>query len=342
MVGLALAIALLFSSAAASAAGENLLQGRKPTRVQQVRNAGVLTDGVRARDGDEWNTNLTAVFASGRAFVEFDLGQTTPIVAAYLQGDNNDRYIISVSEDGKRFRELWAAPPHDSPGLQARYTSSLRGSGRYVRISARDGDGAYSLSEVQLFAERPSVFPPQLRTQSGTALAPRLRTAILLLGLGFAAFLFLTERRSRPLWVAAAALAPIAAGYNLYDALAEAYPPQSREVSLLRAVSAAIAVLALLRQAAFRVRFPANRTSYLASLWVSAAIALGCFYNVGHPQFWNHAEGRPEFIHTWDMRVYYPFAKYFEELHYDGVYLASVAAYVDNVPGTTLESIGRT
>ncbi|HLV66020.1 MAG TPA: hypothetical protein VKY73_09405, partial [Polyangiaceae bacterium] len=254
VLGLALTTWLLAVSAPAQAAGENLLEGRQPTRVQEVRNARVLTDGVRARDGDEWNTNLTAVFANGRAFVEYDLGRSTSIVAAYLQGDNNDRYIVSVSEDGKRFRELWSAPPHDRPGLQARHSSSLRGSGRYVRISAREGDGAYSLSEVQLFAERPSVFPPELRAESGTALAPRLRTAMLLFGLAFAAFLFLTDRRSRPLWVAAAALAPIAAGYNLYETLADGFPPQSREVSLLRAVSAAIALLALLRQVAFRVR----------------------------------------------------------------------------------------
>src|SRR5690606_7626256 len=170
VLGLALTTWLLAVSAPAQAAGENLLEGRQPTRVQEVRNARVLTDGVRARDGDEWNTNLTAVFANGRAFVEYDLGRSTSIVAAYLQGDNNDRYIVSVSEDGKRFRELWSAPPHDRPGLQARHSSSLRGSGRYVRISAREGDGAYSLSEVQLFAERPSVFPPELRAESGTAL----------------------------------------------------------------------------------------------------------------------------------------------------------------------------
>ncbi|HVJ19433.1 MAG TPA: hypothetical protein VM686_28635, partial [Polyangiaceae bacterium] len=75
---------------------------------------------------------------------------------------------------------------------------------------------------------------------------------------------------------------------------------------------------------------------------VSAVVACASFYNLGVPQFWNAKDDRPEFVHTWDMRIYYPFAKYYGELGYDGVYLASAGAYLEDVPGASLEKIGQT
>ena len=340
-LGLMMILASLVSTVPAIAAPHNLLGGLKPTRVEGVRNAQVLTDGVRANDGDEWNTTLTAVFATGRSFVEYDLGRDTQIVAAYLQGDNNDRYALALSDDGKRFTEFWVAQPIDRPGLQPRSSNVLRGFGRYLRVSARDGDGSYSLSELQVFAEPPAVFPPKISSQGGTNQAPRLRTTLLVFALAWAAFLFATDKRSGTIWLVVGALAPLAAGFALYDALWSGWPPGSREVALVRAVSAAIALLALLRAAAFRIRFPANRIPVLAGLSISAALAFASFYNLGHPQFWNAKEARPEFVHTWDMRVYYPFTKYFDEIGYDGVYLASMAAYVEDVPGTSIDTVGH-
>ena len=50
-----------------------------------------------------------------------------------------------------------------------------------------------------------------------------------------------------------------------------------------------------------------------------ALLAFACFYNFGRPQFWNHAEHRPLFVHATDMRIYQPFAKYFDELRYDAM-----------------------
>ena len=41
------------------------------------------------------------------------------------------------------------------------------------------------------------------------------------------------------------------------------------------------------------------------------------------------------------MRVYYPVAKYFDELRFDGLYFASVAAYVEDKPAT-FQSIAST
>src|SRR5262249_48658458 len=47
------------------------------------------------------------------------------------------------------------------------------------------------------------------------------------------------------------------------------------------------------------------------------------------PWFWNAEKDRLTPVHTFDMRVYYPVAKYFRELRFDGVYLASVQAYLE-------------
>ncbi|MBC8134236.1 MAG: hypothetical protein H7X95_14735 [Deltaproteobacteria bacterium] len=68
-------------------------------------------------------------------------------------------------------------------------------------------------------------------------------------------------------------------------------------------------------------------------------MSVGCYYHFGMPQFRDEAKGRISLVHPWDMRNYFPVAKYFDELHFDGVYLASVAAHLDNHPGMRPESI---
>ena len=46
------------------------------------------------------------------------------------------------------------------------------------------------------------------------------------------------------------------------------------------------------------------------------------------------------FVHVGDMRIYQPFAKYFDELRYDGIYLASVLAFAEDERGGSIEPIG--
>jgi hypothetical protein len=45
------------------------------------------------------------------------------------------------------------------------------------------------------------------------------------------------------------------------------------------------------------------------------------------------------FVHTFDTRVYFPVVKYFKELRFDGVYLASLAAFVEEAPRESLDTI---
>ena len=161
-----------------------------------------------------------------------------------------------------------------------------------------------------------------------------VRSSILLTGLALIGYLFIARRDKRWLTLAALAL-PIAAGVWLVHVFVRAWPIGGREVSLVRATVAVVALAALWRERFAPLRWPASRCVVTGMLGLSAAGAIAAFFNLGHPQFWDAKQNRPNFVHNHDMRVYYPAAKYFRELRYDGVYLASVAAWLDDVPGAS-------
>jgi len=334
------ALAVIGAGARPAHAAGNLLAGLRPSRTLGVSNPGVLTDGLGAFEGEEWNTTVAAVFESEHAFVEFDLGRSTKISAAYLQGDNNDEYLLSISEDHSRFVPLWTAASRSEAGLRERWSDGLSGQGRWVRVGVRGGDQAYSVSELQLFEERPPTMPPVLRRVPGESQAARVRTHLLYLIAAFGAFLFLTCATSKRWHLLLAAILPLLAAGLALDAVNDAWPLAGREVSFIRAAAAAIALLAAVRGVALVRRWPAHRWAITAALATSAVMAFAAFYNLGRPQFLDHAGGHPEFVHTYDMRVYQPFAKYFEELQYDGVYAASVLAFAEDQRGGSLESLG--
>jgi hypothetical protein len=342
---LAVVLTTLFVSALAlpaHAATGNLLAERAPSRSEGVSNVKVLTDGVRAAEGEDWNTTASAVLSTDRAFVEFDLGQSTNIVAAYLQGDNNDEYLLTGSEDRKTFSPLWVAGPRNEPGLRERWSDTLSSKARYVRLGVRGGDRSYSVTELQLFSEKPGAMPPNLPRVAGESQASRVRSMLLYFAAAFGVFLFMTSAASNSGRVLLGALLPIAAGVLALQAMDSAWPLTSREVAFVRGVAGAIALLAVIRRIVPGKRSPANRTVVALALGTSAIMAFAAFYNMGRPQFWDHKRGQPEFVHTYDMRVYQPFARYFKELQYDGVYLASSLAYAEDQRGGSLESIART
>ena len=99
--------AVVLSTGCAAQGGPNLLAGLQPVRSQGVPNKTRLTDGVRAPEGEDWESDVSATFMGPQAFVEYDLGQRKPVDAAYLQGDNNDEYVLEGSDDGTHYRVLW-------------------------------------------------------------------------------------------------------------------------------------------------------------------------------------------------------------------------------------------
>jgi hypothetical protein len=327
--------------AAGSGGGDGLLAGLAPSRQQGIVRAARLTDGTVAIAGDHWNTSLTATFRSSQAFAEWDLGESKPVRAGFLQGDNNDTYLVSVSEDGVTFKTLWEAGPVSGGGMQMRARDDLQGQGRYVRISARDGDGLYALTELQLYASRPAVFPPRLAALDGAPLEENLRTKILLFGLALSVAVLLSYKQARSWWTLALVGLVLVAGWDLWRTLQHGGPAGMQEVSLVRAVVAAVACIAVLREALSPPKLPADRRVVLGALGLTAVLSFAAFYNLGHLQFFDRKSGTPSFVHTFDMRVYYPVAKYWKELGFDGVYLASVAAAVDDDPNTTLDSLGK-
>jgi hypothetical protein len=95
-----------------------------------------------------------------RPFVEWDLGEPVHLVAAAVQADNNDAYRLLGSLDGKVYEPLWSIDTVQSPGLRERSTRELDKTVRLVRFEALSGDHVLAASEVRVFCEVPTPWPP--------------------------------------------------------------------------------------------------------------------------------------------------------------------------------------
>lgn len=98
----------------------------------------------------------------------------------------------------------------------------------------------------------------------------------------------------------------------------------------IRAAVALVALAAVVREHLFPKRWPSHQGFTLGTLGVTAVLGLWCFANLGAPQFVDEGQGRRTWLHHYDMRTYYPIAKYFPELRFDGVYAASVLAVAED------------
>jgi len=300
-----------------------------------------LVDKTISQDGDYWRTEVTAAFNDPNGSVTWDLGQETDIRSAYLQGDNNDSHVLTISSDNKTFRPLWVAPVVSAPGMRDRSTHELNVKGRYVRLQVHGGDRAYALSEVRLSSSAQADLGSQLIAKKGTPVEEQLQDRIVWFGVA-AGICILFARRGQKLVIVLGLVAlPVAVGLWGMSLLLELWPVGAREISLLRATVAAIAGFAVLREALASRKLAAHAKVIIGALSVSAVIATLSFFNLLNPQFWDHRGNHKSVVHNFDMRVYYPVAKYFRELHFDGLYLASVAAYVDDVPGSNLDSLNN-
>ena len=147
----------------------NLLAGRLPIAHPGVAHPERLTDGVMPGAGDMWQTEHTSVLANPEAHALYDLGASMEVTAVDLQGDNNDEYIVELSADQQTFRKLWAADPVSGEGMRRRSGRQLDGTGRYLRVRARGGDGFYSIGEIQAFCRTPAQWPPPVEVKAATA-----------------------------------------------------------------------------------------------------------------------------------------------------------------------------
>jgi hypothetical protein len=323
-------LAALVSSPALAA---GLLTDRPPSSVGPGTTAGAgVTDGVVLFDGAPWNAAGTTTLPRD-GYLQWDLGRVEPIRGAAVQADNNDEYVLSVSELGLAWLEVWRAPAVGAPGLQTRHTVGLDTRARYVRLTPAGGDGAYSVSEFEVFAteaqrERSQLLRPKWLPRHPVDVAWAwgvIVTALVLL---------VVSRRSPAAVVLAASLGLlVGAAWLLQVSVIQPPFADASRLNFMRAAVAALALAAVGRGLIGRQRWPAHEGLSLLVLTVTAAFGLLCFLNLGRAQFFDQGQRRPTFLHHYDMRTYFPIAKYFPELRFDGVYVASAAAVAEDRGG---------
>ena len=321
------ALGLGASLAFAGAPPDNRLEGASIVETGGVRGAAVATDGVFVVEGDFWWTDRTAVLASPEASLTLDLGTPERIGCLVIQADNDDVYRLESSIDGERFLPLWTTHAVPGAGMRTRRVEVDREL-RFLRLRAAQGDGRYAVAELAAYASCPaepsSLAGPRV---AGVPLVEIARTRIWIFGFATALFLLGTGRGA-PRRRLLLAIVPIVALAAASVALAEIRPFFALEPDL-RAVVALLALLLVSLEAFAPERFAPRPRIALSTLAVLAAISAGCWLHFGSPQFRHAAEERPTRVHMTDMRHYFPSAKYFSELGYDGLYLASLAAYAD-------------
>jgi hypothetical protein len=331
--------ALLLASVVASKAmaqPQDLLAGRRPLHSDGVNNAIRLTDGILSNEGDEWLTDLTSRFSSARSFVEYDLGESRPLRCVMVQADNNDVYFMAGSLDGHEWQQLWRVGAEVGAGMRVR-SAQLDATVRYLRLSATGGDALYSVAEIAVYSECPVPWPADLPRARGIPVGDAVDAKVLVFGILAGIFVLIHRRKGANLQYVL--LLPVLGSlWMMVAALVDLYPFFNQEPPL-RALVAGLAALVVIKEAFLSKRWAPHRTVSLATLAFCAVTAFGTYYHFGMPQFFDQAKGRRTLVHTWDMRHYYPVAKYFRELRFDGLYLASLAAYIDNTPGFT--EIGR-
>lgn len=298
-----------------------------------MRFAERITDGQVPRVGTAWNSNRTATFDSRASFVEYDLGAETKIAAAAILADNNDRYELLGSKDGVDFRPLWAADPVSQSGVRWRHSQELDADVRFVRIQSRRGDASVSVGELVVYSDANVVLPPKLREVSAVAADLGFRNALLVFATAAAAAAVFAWSGASLLWVGLLVLGVVAAAVPVVRAFLEAWPIEQLEVALTRGVLAALAGVVIGREAFGPRSFPPQPWVTLPLLSLTALVSVLAFYNLGRAQFHDHRLDEPSYVHNYDMRVYFPVAKYFDELRYDGLYLASVATYAEEHGG---------
>jgi len=315
----------LFAATAPTAHAQNVLAERPPSRAEAVTDPHRLTDRVNALEGAGWNGPSASLLLPG-AEVEWDLGAPTLLTGAAIQADSNDVYLLSISDDGRTWRDFTRFGGVERSGLRTRSASELNVTARFVRLSASGDDGRYSVSELELFAGS---------TDGSTLLrwkwVPRrpLEQTFLAWVLGMWALLALASRRlSRAALGVLAASGLLATAWLVFERTPST-PDFVASVPWVRAAVALTAMAAVLREWLWRKSWPAHGGFVIGTLGVTGVMACWCFLNLGQPQYRDAGAGRGTWLHHYDLRSYYPTARYFPELRLDGVYAASVLAVAE-------------
>lgn len=134
---------------------KNLLAGVPGVPTGAVTNVAKATDGSAPPAFTDWNTAEAAVMPVDSAVV-WDLGALRHIDAFRIQADNNDRYMVYVSQNGAQWLLAYVAAPVGGYGLQTRFSAQVDVMARYVRVAPLAGDGYYSVGEIEAFDTAPN------------------------------------------------------------------------------------------------------------------------------------------------------------------------------------------
>jgi hypothetical protein len=330
---------------AAECPSGNLLAGPPAMPSVGVTNLARVSDGVSAPEGAFWNVPLAAVLAKPDSHITWDLGQPTTLGVAWIQADANDYYTISGSDDGVAFTPLGRIEPVDGDGLRGRTINfPTNTQARYLRFGGGSGDGYYSVSEIQVFCQKPTPFPPKLRVAPASVTKPPVvpfwddktsaRWELILSVLGLLLLLWRPglTREEKP------ALAPAPPAGNKTAPPARSDQPGPGELFAARAIPLVGAIFARigaaitfmgLRPAALRPEgHPTTRAKFLTRMRDRLLAFLGVLAALTYINFGSFHFGN--FIHDWEWTHYYIGSKYFKELSYDRLYECLATADIDD------------
>ncbi len=183
-------VSLVLAAGPASAAVlENLALGR-PVSVVSGSTSGAslstLTDGVFRPAGTHWQTG-TVWWSGTSVMLQVDLNGATELSGAIVQADNNDTYRLWYRDlVTGNYAELWTVAAVGGAGMRTRPDPSDNTEIHLfaapvitdtIRIAAIGGDGAYSLSEVQVWGIVPAPGAAAVLIAAGGIGRGRRRTA---------------------------------------------------------------------------------------------------------------------------------------------------------------------
>lgn len=170
----------------------------------------MLTDSTIVQEGSPYSLDRCVRFRTGAGSITYDLGDTLPIAAVFLQGNAGSAYSLQGSDDGVAFREIWRSPAGDlrQPGMRSRHGTFWDVRARYVRVGEPTGSTVHAISELSLYCEIPDFFPPLFATAAVEPpqhsrpfiLKDAIVIKILLAGLGAAllTWTYVLRRRGMP------------------------------------------------------------------------------------------------------------------------------------------------
>ncbi len=320
-----LSLLLLLVGTSLTAHAQNVLGRQMPIQSAGVVGADRVTNVQSPVDGDAWDGPQSAILAPGASLV-WDLGQPRELTGAAIQADNNDDYYLAISDDGVNWRDAWRAGATEGGGVRTRSVDGPMGTARFVKLSAAGGDTRYSVTELEVFSG----------SHDGSVLlsarwVPRRRLDKTFISwiVAMAVLLAISSRKlSKVALFILAAMGLGASAYLVFE-ITPHEPNYLASLPWVRAAVALVAAAAVIRDRLWRGRWPAHNGFIIGTLGVTGAMAMWCFLNLGTPQFHDAGAGKGTWLHHYDMRTYYPIAKYFPELRFDGVYAASVLAVAD-------------